>query len=137
MKTFLIYGSDPTINGFNEFLSTWGIWISCALAGIIFITVLILFIYTYRKGKKNPTFYQEPKVVKEVKNEQALSALGGADNIVEHSLIGSRVILVLKDYSLVNESLLKEMGVDSIIKMSKKITLVIKGDASRFYKSLF
>lgn len=137
MKTFLIYGSDPTINGFNEFLSTWGIWISCALAGIIFITVLILFIYTYRKGKKNPTFYQEPKVVKEVKNEQALSALGGADNIVEHSLIGSRVILVLKDYSLINESLLKEMGVDSIIKMSKKITLVIKGDASKFYKSLF
>jgi len=137
MKTFLFYGSDPSINGFNEFLSTWGIWISCALAGIIFITVLILFLYTYNKGKKNPTFYKEPKAVKEIKNEQALAALGGAENIVEHSLIGSRIVLVLNDYSLVNESLLKEIGVDSIVKMSKKITLVIKGDASKFYKSLF
>lgn len=137
MKNFLVYGSDPTINGFNEFLATWGIWISCALAGIIFITVLILFIYTYRKSKKNPTFYKAPKQVKEVKNEQALLALGGKDNIVEHSLNGSRIVLVLNDYSLVNESLLKEMGVDSIVKMSNKITLVIRGDASKFYKSLF
>ena len=135
MKNLLIYG-DASKNSFNEWLGTWGLYISIALAGVVFLTVLALFLYTYFKAKKNGPVLQksEPKVIK---NEAVLSALGGSENIVEHSLNGSRVILVLNNYDIVNAKALKELGVSSIVKMTNKITLVIKGDASGFYKSLF
>ncbi len=54
-----------------------------------------------------------------------LKLLGGQDNIVEVEAKGSRLNLVLKDYSLMDEKKLKELGVSSIIKMTKKVTLVI------------
>ena len=74
---------------------------------------------------------------KAIKNEAALAALGGAENILDHSLNGSRVILILSNYDAVNVEALKELGVSSVVKMTNKITLVVKGDASSFYKSLF
>ena len=135
MKNLVIYG-DASKNSFNEWLGTWGLYIAFALAGVVFLTVLALFLYTYIKGKKQgpiPT----AKQTKIIKNEAALEALGGAENILDHSLNGSRVILVLSNYDVVNVNALKEMGVSSVVKMTNKITLVVKGDASSFYKSLF
>ena len=135
MNYLVIYG-DASKNSFNEWLGTWGLYISFALAGVVFITVLALFLYTYFKGKKNGPVLKKPEQ-KVMKNEAVLSALGGAANILEHSLNGSRVILVLNNYDVVNAEALKELGVSSIVKMTNKITLVVKGDASSFYKSLF
>lgn len=135
MNYLVIYG-DASKNSFNEWLGTWGLYISFALAGVVFITVLALFLYTYFKGKKNGPVLKKPEQ-KVIKNEAVLSALGGAENILEHSLNGSRVILVLNNYDVVNAEALKELGVSSIVKMTNKITLVVKGDASSFYKSLF
>ena len=135
MKNLVIYG-DASKNSFNEWLGTWGLYIAFGLAGVVFLTVLALFLYTYIKGKKQGPILtkNEPKVIK---NEAALVALGGAENILDHSLNGSRVILVLSNYDVVNVDALKEMGVSSVVKMTNKITLVVKGDASSFYKSLF
>lgn len=135
MKNLVIYG-DASKNSFNEWLSTSGLYIAFALAGAVFLVVLILFLYTYIKSRKEGPIVQkeQPKVIK---NEAVLAALGGAENIVDHSLNGSRVILVLNDYDKVKVDDLKDLGVSSVVKMSNKITLVIKGDASSFYKSLF
>lgn len=135
MKNLLIYG-DASKNSFNEWLGTWGLYISIGLAAAVFLTVLGLFLYTYIKSKKEGPILKksEPKVIK---NEAVLSALGGAENIIEHSLNGSRIILVLSNYDVVNADALKELGVSSVVKMENKITLVVKGDASGFYKKLF
>lgn len=135
MKYLIIYG-DASKNTFNEWLSTYGLYIAFGLAGAVFLTVLGLFLYTYIKGKKEgPVVLNKQKEV--IKNEDVLNALGGSDNIIDHSLNGSRIILVLNNYDAVNVNALKELGVSSIVKMQNKITLVIKGDASRFYKSMF
>ena len=136
MEHLVIYG-DASKNSFNEWLSTSGLYIAFALAGAVFLTVLILFLYTYIKGKKEgPAIVKQPEK-KVIKNEEVLAALGGAENIVDHSLNGSRVILVLSNYDVVKIDELKKLGVSSVVKMQNKITLVIKGDASSFYKSLF
>ncbi len=135
MENLIIYG-DASKNSFNEWLGTYGLYISFALAGVVFLTVLGLFLYTYIKGKKQgPMTTKAPTKV--IKNEAVLVALGGEDNILDHSLNGSRIILVLNNYDVVNVNALKELGVSSVVKMTNKITLVIKGDASSFYKSLF
>ena len=68
--------------------------------------------------------------------EHLIKYIGGEDNVISHSINRSRIVLVLKDYSLVDEDKLKSCGVESIIKMSNKITLV-SNDASAIYKSLF
>lgn len=135
MENLIIYG-DASKNSFNEWLGSYGLYIAIGLAGAVFLTVLGLFLYTYFKGKKQGPIIKAPER-KVIQNEEALKALGGAENILDHSLNGSRVILVLNNYDLVDDKALKEMGVSSIVKMTNKITLVIKGDASSFYKSLF
>ena len=135
MKNLLVYG-DASKNSFNDWLATSGLYIAFALAGVVFLVVLGLFLYTYIKEKKNGPVLKvgQPK---EIKNDNVLKALGGSENIVDHSLNGSRVILVLQNYDVVDVEALRELGVSSVVKMSNKITLVIKGDASRFYKNLF
>lgn len=135
MENLIIYG-DASKNSFNEWLGSYGLYIAIGLAGAVFLTVLGLFLYTYFKGKKQGPIIKAPER-KVIQNEEVLKALGGAENILDHSLNGSRVILVLNNYDLVDDKALKEMGVSSIVKMTNKITLVVKGDASSFYKSLF
>ena len=144
----LLYSGDASKNSFNEWLSTWGIWISIIVAAIVFFVVLGLFLYTYFKGKigrascretyfkgkKEGAIIAQKQQQKQIKNEAVLEALGGADNILDHSLNGSRIILVLNNYDAVDQAKLRELGVDSIVKMSNKITLVVKDDSDSFYK---
>ena len=126
--------SDPTTNGLNDWLKNYGIWASLALAGVVFLTVLVLFIISRRKGKEN--------IVPEIKKEASLlgkkvvTALGGKENIVSKSLNGSRIVLVLNNYDLIDEKTLNDNGVDSIIRMSNKITLVSKDYSDSIYKEL-
>ena len=128
--------SDPTQNGFNNWLRDYGIWISLAAAGIVFLVVLVLFIIAMVKRKKDPIGYK-PTSVQQAETSRILEALGGRDNIIAHSLTGSRIVLVLKDYNVVDDETLNKNGIESIIKMSNKITLVSKSEASKIYKGLF
>lgn len=124
----ILYASsqDPTTNAFGEFLKNYGIYLALGVAAIVLV-VIIVFLFLQRKSKNIET-------KKEYSGSEIYEALGGKENVVEHKKVGSRISLVLKDYSVVNESKLNELGVDSVIKMSNKITLVIKGDADSFYK---
>ena len=123
---------DPTTNPFNDFLKDYGIYLALAVAGVVLITVLVFVFLALKRRKAAPK-------VEEVKVDSSLikAALGGEDNIVSHSINGSRIVIELKDYSLVNEKSLNELGVASIIKMSNKITLVVKCNSEAFYKNLF
>ena len=76
MKNLLIYG-DASKNSFNDWLATSGLYIAFALAGVVFLVVLGLFLYTYIKEKKNGPVLKvgQPK---EIKNDALLKALGDA-----------------------------------------------------------
>lgn len=131
----IIFSSgDPTYNPLNEFFKNYGMYLAFAMGGVVLIVILVLTFIALSKRRKA----QEEVVAKPVINESDIfDALGGKDNIVSRSLNGSRIVLELKDYSLVNEKALNDLGVDSVIKMSNKITLVVKGDPKSFYNMLF
>lgn len=114
---------DPTSNPLNDFLKQNGIWIAVGFASLVLIAVLILFFISLKKRKENivPTKNDVIDVA------SIVSYLGGKENIISFTHTGSRLSLVLKDYSLVNEKSLKENEI-SLIMMSNKITLISKGD---------
>jgi Phosphotransferase system IIB components len=66
-----------------------------------------------------------------------LTALGGSENIISHEMMGSRIIVVLRDYSKINRPLLEEAGVTGFIEKSDKLTLVIKDHCQEVYQTIF
>ena len=124
----LIYANnqDPVVNDFGSFLYNYG-YLFAIGAALIIAGFLVTFLLLQSKKKK-----MEPKVA--YSSNDVIEALGGKENIESHTKAGSRISLVLKNYSLVKEDKLNELGVDSIIKMSNKITLVVKDDSDSFYK---
>ena len=129
----ILSSGDPTYNPFNEFLKNYGVYLAIGVAGVVLLVVLVLVFLSFRKRRNVAPKEELPTY----DNSKVIDALGGRENILSHSINGSRIALELKDYSLVDEKTLNENGVASIIKMSNKITLVIKGDSNSFYKSIF
>ena len=125
----LIYANnqDPVVNDFGSFLYNYG-YLFAIGAAVIVAAFLVTFLLLQSSKKKQ----QQPKVT--YSSNEVIEALGGKDNIESHNKAGSRISLVLKDYSLLQEEKLNQLGVDSIIKMSNKITLVVKDDSDSFYK---
>ncbi len=98
---------------------------------VVFLAFLLYFLISYLISKKR----SEKK--KAFSKEGCALALGGMDNVLSHELKGSRIIVSLKDYSLVKKDKLKEIGVSGFIQKSDSLTLVIKDNAKEAYDSLF
>lgn len=118
---------DPVTNDFNSFLLNYGIWLALGVAVAVIIVFIIMFLLGNKKKKGKVA-------AKTFETNEVFEALGGKENVLTHSKNGSRISLTLSDYGKVNEKMLNALGVDSIIKMSNKITLVVKDDADSFYK---
>ena len=119
---------------FNQFLKDNALWLCLAIVGIIILVLAITVIIALVRRKKK--LKDGPK--KRIINVSAyISALGGEDNIVSHELMRSRIVLVLKNYDIVDKEKLKEAGVDGFIMMSDKLTLVIQGDAAKVNAAIF
>ena len=119
---------------FNQFLKDNALWLCLGIVGIIILVLAITVIVALMRRKKK--LNDGPK--KRIINASAyISALGGADNIVSHELMRSRIVLVLKNYDIVDKEKLKEAGVDGFIMMSDKLTLVIQGDAAKVNAAIF
>ena len=103
--------------------------IALIVVGVIILVIGTLIIINQVNKNK---FNEERKE----KNLEIVVALGGKENIVSFKGTGSRLSLVLNDYSLVNDEELKRLGVSSILRMSNKITLVIGKDAQDIVDSL-
>ncbi len=110
----------------NTFLKENSLWIALVFLGIIVIVLIILLIINFAK--------HDGKTKSNVSGALVITALGSGDNIVSTSCNGSRISIVLKDYSLIDEKTLKENGVISIIKMENKIILVVSKKTSEIYK---
>lgn len=66
-----------------------------------------------------------------------LEALGGENNVISHELVGSRIVVSLRDYSKVNQAKLEQAGVAGFIEKSDKLTMVVKHNAEKVYNSIF
>lgn len=86
---------------------------------LVLVAVLVFLIIFFGKRKKSP-----------IVDESAwLTALGGKDNINNVSAIGSRINLSLKDKEKIDREKLTNLGVNSVLVMSNKVTLVIANNA--------
>ena len=86
---------------------------------LVLVAILVFLVIFFGKRKKNP-----------IVDETAwLTALGGKDNINNVSAIGSRINLSLKDKEKIDREKLTNLGVNSVLVMSNKVTLVIANNA--------
>lgn len=86
---------------------------------------LISFLISNRKKKKVAT------------KSEYLLALGGESNILSHKRVGSRIVLELKDYSLLDKAKLKEVGIAGFIQKSDRLTLITEASSEDVYRLLF
>ena len=86
---------------------------------LVLVAILVFLVIFFGKRKKNP-----------IVDESAwLNALGGKENINSVSAIGSRINLSLKDKEKIDREKLTSLGVNSVLVMSNKVTLVIANNA--------
>ena len=107
------------------------------LAFIIFILGCLIVKFYLDKVKENKpsseTKVEETNKKKSTNSlyDQIIELVGGIENIEESTVRGSRISLVLKNLSLVKDEELKTLGVNGVIIMSSKVTLVVGDDASK------
>lgn len=80
---------------------------------------------------------KKAKVKETLEFPELLEALGGASNISNIVLNGSRVSLNFDSKKNVDKEQIKETGVETIVVSNKKITLVVGKKAPVIYKYLF
>lgn len=110
----------------------WLIWL-ISIGGaflVIAITGLILS-YKYKAKRVNA---KPKKNVDIIENNSWINYLGGSANIVSVEAKGSRLIVKLANYDLVNNKGLHELGATSVIKSEDKITIVCPESAEKVAK---
>ena len=90
--------------------------------GVLLIAGIVLFFVLRKSGGNNK---------KVAVDSEWFDALGGKENIIEATAVGSRLSLKLNDKEQINRDKLKELGVSSILVMSNKVTLVIEKQAEK------
>ena len=116
----------------NESLSSFLPYIIAGGVAAVIVVGVIVFLLIFRQKKK-----AKKKPARVISKSAYMEALGGEANLISHVRKGSRIELKLVDYEALDKEKLKEAGVDGFIKMSDRLTLVIKGDAEEVEKVLF
>ena len=92
------------------------------VAALLVVGCAVLLILRSRSNKTSKA---------KVSDSEWIDALGGQNNILEASAIGSRLSVKLNDKEIINRDKLKELGVSSILVMSNKVTVVIEKQAEK------
>ena len=101
-------------------------WLLIIGSSLLLLIIIILIVVGIKRNRiKASTEFPE-----------LLEALGGAENISNVVLNGSRISLVFESKKNINKELIKDNGVETIVVSNKKITLVIGKKASDIYKYL-
>lgn len=100
------------------------------LIGLIFVGGLVVLLSHIAKKNKQ-------RNLKVIDAEDNLKAIGGKENVLSHSISGSRIMLSLKDYSKVDKEKLKNAGAVGFVMKSDKLTIVFKDKAQDVYNDLF
>lgn len=122
---------------FNLFLKNYGIYLIIGLMAVVVLSLLFLFL-SYKKNKIPEGTQTNKKHSQEgFSKDEFLLSLGGKENITSSILKGSRIVLTLTNYEIIDKVKLQELGVTSFIQMSNKLTLIIEKDADKIYNQLF
>lgn len=116
----------------TAFLRQYALWICLGLILIILLVLLFVFLVPYLKKKKS----EKANSPLNVEPNEWVNALGGKENIIELSAMGSRLSVSVNNASLLDENKLKELGVTSIMSMSNKVTLVVEDQAEKIKEKL-
>ena len=103
---------------FNDFLKNYALWICLGILIVLGLTILFISLASKSKAKKN-------KLTTDDWSNLFFDSLGGRDNVVSYRLNGSRFSIEIKNQSLIKKEDLETLGVDNIIIMSNKATLVL------------
>ena len=105
----------------NLLSDTQIIILSCVLSLVFIFIIGILSFLIYKSKKKG----MQNDAVSSRSNDEFISLIGGAENIISFELKGvSRLTLVLKDYKKINKEELKKFYISRTLEMSDKIILV-------------
>lgn len=97
---------------------------------VIVVAIVVTLIIVLAKKKKTPA--------KSIPNRsEYFLALGGEGNFIKAERSGSRIVVYLHDYSLIDKEKIKEAGVAGFIEKSDKLTLVVKDNAEAVYEKIF
>ncbi len=106
-----------TLQDINGIIKDYGLYICLGIVAIILIIVVFLLVRNKSKKKNKDTQINDY-------TNSVIEACGGVDNISTCQARMSRLNLELINNELLDEQKLKEIGVERIIKMSKKTTLL-------------
>lgn len=123
----ILDASVDQLTAFNDFIKNNALWIALIVLGIIVTITVVIIVTSLKKNKEK----ERAKEVEDI----LLTSLGGKDNIDSYELKGTRIVIKLKDFNLLNEEKLNDLNV-SYIKMSDKITIVSKNDSKKLSKLL-
>lgn len=111
-------------------IPTWGIIV--IIIGVVFILATIAFIILLKRYlKRKKEFLEEQKVIDSY-YKNIIDAVGKIQNIEKVEQVGSRLSFYLKDQSLLQVEVLKEIHITGIVKTSKKVTLVVGEMAAKY-----
>lgn len=110
-------------------LINWMVVVGNSFAAVILIGILIVVLVLLKRNKAKKEIEYNQK-----QNNEFIKIFGGKENIVSCEAKGSRLVLVLNDYSLLDEQGLKDNGVTSMIKATNKITLIVGTKSSELEK---
>ena len=110
-------GNDPK-NDFIVFLKNY-VWLICVIV-IVLIAISVLAIILTSKNKKKP----HQKEISKAAPIEWIDALGGKENIEQINSSGSRLVVNLNNPEKINRELLTKLGINNIVLMSNKITLI-------------
>lgn len=94
--------------------------ISIPLFALLVLAIILILFFKLRKRNKDIKEEENVNVV----DETIFFAFGGKDNIKNVELKGSRLVIELVDQSKFIKDAVKGYGIDRVLVMSNKITLV-------------
>lgn len=114
-----LWPSGSTTEQTEDWFSKYGGIILIVLSVIIsiaFVAALVFYIKVKKKEDKSNSI--------DNLNEY-IDAFGGKYNIISCEAKSSRLIVTLKDYGKMDEEKLKEIGIESLIKATNKVTFIV------------
>ena len=110
---------DNTNQQSDDWFSKYGGILLIILSAILVVAFVVALVF-YLKVRKND------KIKNTITNpNEYVEAFGGKENIVSCEAKTSRLIVVLNDYSKMDEEKLKELGIESLIKATNKVTFIV------------
>ena len=127
---YFLWPIDNTNQQSNDWFSKYGGILLIILSAILVVAFVVALVFYFRVRKSD-------KINNTIDNpNEYLEAFGGKENIVSCEAKTSRLIVVLNDYSKMNEEKLKSLGIESLIKATNKVTFIVGERAESIAKEI-